>query len=126
MKKPHRVQDYLEHMVQATERAIRYLEPFRTVEAFAQNERIQDAIIRNIEIIGEAARHIQRQHPQFITAHPEVPWLDMSNMRNKMIHNYFDVSLKVVWSTVKKDLPHLKQQADTLLAEYRKQNPPSR
>lgn len=115
MKHPERVEDYLEHISEAIERATEYLRPFDTCDAFKQQRRDQDAIIRNIEIIGEAARKIQEAAPEFVKAHPEVPWSHMRGMRNKVIHDYFDVELTVVWSTVKNDLPQLKQQIDALL-----------
>ena len=82
---------------------------------FARNQQAQDAVIRNIEIIGEAANRVQREQPELVMAHPELPWIEMRGMRNKMIHNYFDVSLEIVWATVKNDLPKLKQQIDALL-----------
>ena len=60
MKHPERVDDYLEHIVQAIQRATEYIERFGDVSAFRQSQRDQDAVIRNIEVIGEAARQIQR------------------------------------------------------------------
>jgi uncharacterized protein with HEPN domain len=125
MRHPERVEDYLEHIAQAIQRATEYVERVGTVSAFRQNQRDQDAVIRNIEIIGEAASHIQRHAPGFVTAHPELPWIEMRGMRNKMIHDYFDVEADVVWSTVKDDLPRLKQQIDDLLKEQRGGPPPA-
>ncbi|HTG59187.1 MAG TPA: DUF86 domain-containing protein [Terriglobia bacterium] len=119
MKHPERVEDYLEPFAQAIERAIQYVEHFGSVVALQQNQQVQDAVIRNIEIIGEAASRIHKQAPEFVMAHPQLPWIEMRGMRNKMIHNYFDVSLTVVWNTIKHDLPRLKQQIDSLLSEYR-------
>ena len=115
MKHPERVEDYLEHIAPASERAIAYVKQFDSVEALQRNQQAQDAVIRNIEIIGEAASRVQREQPEFVTAHPELPWIEMRGMRNKMIHNYFDVSLEIVWNTIKDDLPRLKQQIDALL-----------
>ncbi len=115
MKRPERVPDYLEHIAQAIQRAAEYIEGLGSVSAFRQSQRDQDAVIRNIEIIGEAANQIQKHAPEFVTAHPELPWIEMRGMRNKMIHDYFDVDLNLVWSTVKEDLPRLKQQIDDLL-----------
>jgi len=116
MKHPERVEDYLEHIAQAIQRAVDYVERFDSLSAFQQGQLEQDAVIRNIEIIGEAARQIQRQAPEFVTAHPELPWLDMRDMRNRMIHAYFDVNISVVWNTVKNDLPSLKQQIEPLVS----------
>ncbi|MGH6846959.1 MAG: HepT-like ribonuclease domain-containing protein [Methylocella sp.] len=115
MKHPERVAGYLEHIAQAIQRTAEYIERLGSVSAFRQSQRDQDAVIRNIEIIGEAARQIQKHAPEFVTAHPELPWIEMRGMRNKMIHDYFDVDVNVVWSTVKDDLPRLKQQIDRLL-----------
>jgi len=120
MKHPERVEDYLEHIAQAIERATGYVQRFDSVEALQTDQQVQDAVIRNIEIIGEAASRIQKQAPEFVTAHPELPWIEMRGMRNKMIHNYFDVSLTVVWNTIKDNLPPLKQQIDALLIAYRR------
>lgn len=119
MKHPERAEDYLEHIAQAIQRAMEYIERLGSVSAFRQSQRDQDAVIRNIEIIGEAARQIQQLAPEFVTAHPELPWIEMRGMRNKMIHNYFDVDVNVVWKTVKDNLPQLKQQIEGLLNEQR-------
>lgn len=124
MRHPERVEDYLEHIVQAIQRATEYVERLRNVDAFRQSQRDQDAVIRNIEIIGEAASRIQRSAPEFVAAHPELPWIEMRSMRNKMIHDYFDVDGNVVWSTVKNDLPRLKQQLDDLLEGPRRKLEP--
>jgi uncharacterized protein with HEPN domain len=124
MRHPERVEDYLEHIAQAIQRAAEYVERFDSLSAFQKSQLEQDAVIRNIEIIGEAVSQIQKQAPEFVTAHPELPWLDMRDMRNRMIHAYFDVNLSIVWSTVKDDLPRLKQQIDDLLNEQRRSAPP--
>ena len=64
----------------------------------------QDSVIRRIEIIGEAARRIS---PEIRTAYPDIPWTEMIGMRNLMIHDYDDIDLEIVWSTVQRDLPRL-------------------
>ena len=119
MKHPERVADYLEHIAEAIDRATGYIDPFQTLEALLRDHKTQDAIVRNIEIIGEAAGNIQKMDPDFVANHPELPWVEMRGMRNKIIHNYFDVDWEVVWSTVKDDLSRLKQQIDALLLEQR-------
>jgi uncharacterized protein with HEPN domain len=116
---PERVADYLEHIAEAIERATSYLHPFQTLEALLLDHKTQDAIVRNIEIIGEAAGKIQKMDSDFVANHPELPWVQMRGMRNKMIHNYFDVDWEVVWSTVKEDLSRLKQQIDVLLLDLK-------
>ncbi len=121
MKHPERIEDYLEHIAQAIQRATSYIEDFKNAEALQQDSKTQDAVIRNIEIIGEAANRIQNMSPEFVASHAELPWLEKRGMRNKMIHEYFDVDWGMVWDTVNDDLPELKQQIDGLLAVYRQE-----
>lgn len=78
---------------------------------FEQNWEKFDAVVRNLEIIGEAARNI----PEEITEkYPELPWEEMVGMRNKVIHEYFGVDEEILWKTVTEDLPILKQQLEEL------------
>jgi uncharacterized protein with HEPN domain len=86
----------VEHIVQAIQRATRYIQHLDSAAALRQNEQIQDAVVRNIEIIGEAAGGIQNIIPEFVANHPELPWIEMRGMRNKMIHEYFDVDWGIV------------------------------
>ena len=71
--------------------------------------------MRNIEIIGEAVTKINSLAPDFINQHSQIPWAQMRAMRNVVVHEYFFVDLKVVWTTVRDDLPRLKHQIDDLL-----------
>ncbi len=101
---------YLEHILES----IRKIEDFVngiTKFEFDQSILIQDAVIRNIEIIGEATKKISKQ---FTQSHPEIPWQDMAGMRDKLIHDYLDVDLEVVWKTVESDLPLLKELIQNL------------
>lgn len=117
--KPERVEDYLKHIAEAIERATRYLQSMPDLAAFEKNTQVQDAVVRNIEVIGEAVNNIQRSEPDFTQRHPELPWAQMRAMRNVMIHEYFFVDLGTVWTTVKDDLPALKQQIDRLLLDLK-------
>jgi uncharacterized protein with HEPN domain len=72
---------------------------------FDGNVMIQDAVIRNIEIIGEATKKISKS---FTLGHQEIPWSEMAGMRDKLIHDYLDVDIDVVWKTIEVDLPLLK------------------
>ena len=80
---------------------------------FIADPRTQDAVVRNIEIVGEATRGVSDATR---TAHPEIPWRYMADMRNKVIHDYFRTDIEVVWDVVTNDLPPLRQQIDGLLA----------
>lgn len=112
---PERVADYLQHILGAIERAIIYAAQAGNSEAFKSHPLLQDGIVRNMEVIGEAAIKLHKVAPDIATIHPDIPWKDMRTMRNKLIHDYFDVDLDVVWSTVQQDLPTLAKQIRELL-----------
>jgi len=84
-------------------------------EQFKADTKTVDAVVRNIEIIGEAASHV----PEKITTdNPDIPWQDMRDMRNVLAHEYFGVNEKIIWNTVQEDLPPLVQQLKNLLVEH--------
>jgi uncharacterized protein with HEPN domain len=120
MKHALRIEDDLRHIAKAIDRITGYIQEIANTAALERDHKIQDAVIRNIEIIGEAANKIQKQSPEFVGAHPSLPWRQIRGMRNRMIHNYFDVNIDVLWSTVKDDLPKLKQQTDRLLIDLKR------
>ncbi len=104
-------------MLQAIRRIGRYAGAMDEA-AFLEDELVQDAVIRNIEVIGEAARNIERVHPDFSAKHPEVPWEDIYLMRNRVSHGYFSVDLEIIWKTVKRDVPVLERQIANLLSRF--------
>jgi len=110
-----RVRDYLEHIELAIERIGRYVAGLEQA-SFLSSEEKQDAVIRNIEIVGEAAQSIRRRHPEFAARHPEIPWGGIYGMRNAVAHGYFTVDLDVVWKAVCEDLPSLAVQVAALRA----------
>ena len=87
-------------------------------QSFSKDSMIQDAVIRNFEIIGEAARNVEKRYPQFAGEHPQVPWAVAYEMRNVLAHGYFKVDLRVVWQTIKRDLPQLQAQVGQLRNEW--------
>jgi uncharacterized protein with HEPN domain len=101
---------YLKHMSDAINKIIRYVGKIKRAE-FLKDELVQDGVIRQIEIIGEAAKRLSRN---FQENHPQIPWKDIVGMRNKLIHDYMGVDTGAVWDTVKKDIPILKKQIDAL------------
>jgi uncharacterized protein with HEPN domain len=104
-----RVPDYLGHILKAIERIARYTAGMDEA-AFLNSELVQDAVLRNIEIIGEAANSIQRATPEFAAQHHHIPWLVMYTMRNRVSHGYDKVDLELVWKTIQGDLPVLHTQ----------------
>ncbi|MDZ7699393.1 MAG: DUF86 domain-containing protein [Deltaproteobacteria bacterium] len=98
-----RDQVYFLDILQAARLALSYVKGM-TKEAFLADIQCQDSVVRRIEIIGEASRRIS---DQMKALHPSVPWKEMINMRNLMIHDYDDVDMEIVWDTVQQDLPSL-------------------
>jgi uncharacterized protein with HEPN domain len=116
LKHPERAEDYLAHIAEGIARAMDYVRDMADFVAFEKDRRTQDAVIRNIEVVGEAVSKIQRVSPEFIASHPDLPWARMRAMRNVAIHEYFFVDLQVVWKTATEDLPELKRRIEALQA----------
>jgi uncharacterized protein with HEPN domain len=95
---------YIEHILDSIEKIESYTKDL-TKKDFSKNDLVQDAVIRNFEIIGEASKKISNDLKQ--TYH-EISWKGISGMRDKLIHDYMGVDFKVIWTTIKKDLPILK------------------
>lgn len=106
MNKVLRVPDYLNHILFAIERIERHTSDVDEL-GFLNSELIQDAVIRNIEIIGEAANNIQRVDAAFAASNIEIPWQVMYTMRNRLTHGYDKVDFEMVWKTICNDLPDL-------------------
>jgi uncharacterized protein with HEPN domain len=73
---------------------------------------IQDAVVRNLQIIGEAAKKVS---PETRAASPDLPWRDMAGMRDRIVHDYFGVSLDIVWDVVTNHLPAVRESVQKLL-----------
>jgi uncharacterized protein with HEPN domain len=80
--------------------------------AFAQDDLVVDAVVRNITVIGEAARYIPRA---LIAQYPEIPWAKMAGFRNVVVHEYFGVDLAILWETARDDLPPLRPLLERIL-----------
>jgi uncharacterized protein with HEPN domain len=87
----------------------------RKIQPFDQNELVRIWVILHLEIIGEAARSIPQEYKN---NHPEVPWKQISRMRNVLIHIYFGVDHDIIWEVVEHDLPDLKSSVDAILAGH--------
>ncbi len=111
MKKDDSV--YLRHITDAIEIIEEYIHGLSN-DQFLSYGMAKDAVVREIEIIGEAANNISDEYQQ---SHPEVPWGKMIGIRNKIIHEYFSVNFSIVWDTVQDDLPILKESVKKLLQE---------
>lgn len=106
-----RDQAYLVDIREAALLAMQYVSG-KTYDDFLADIQCQDAVIRRIALIGEAARRVSEETR---AAHPQFPWREMVSMRNLVIHEYDDIDLAVVWDTVSKNLPDLMTLLDDLL-----------
>ena len=103
-----RLHDYLAHIAEAILKIESYVEEMDEV-SFLGSPITQDAVLRNIEIIGEASNNIIKKFPSFSNSHPEIPFAIAYQMRNAVSHGYFKVDLEIVWKTISNDLPSLYQ-----------------
>ena len=107
---------YLHDIQDAAKPCVRFTHGM-SYDAFISDEVIQSAVVRQLEIIGEASKQIPAH---FRASHLYVPWSDMRDMRNRLIHAYFGIDYDIVWETVRDDLPALLPILDRLLAEFDK------
>ncbi len=92
---------FLEDIIESIEKIDRYINVMDFV-SFAKDDKTVDAVVRNLEIIGEASKNI----PENIKAeHSEVPWHRMSGLRNVLAHEYFGIDLNIIWKIAKENLP---------------------
>lgn len=101
---------YIKHAIEAIDKIEKYLGDF-SYEEFSKNDMLIDAVVRELEIIGEAAHNFSEE---FKNQYPNIPFRDITDMRNFLIHEYFGVNTKIVWETCQTDLPGLKK----LLLEF--------
>ena len=105
--------DFLKDITEAAKRALTYSKNL-DYETFSKDIKTQDAIIRNIEIIGEAVKNIS---DDFRNLYPCIPWKNIAGMRDKLIHQYFGVNIDIVWNVVKTDLPEIIKQIEVILKQ---------
>ena len=108
--------DYIEDIINAMEKAMSFIEGMSYGE-FIEDDKGIFAVIRALEIIGEAAKKIPDEMRK---NYPEIPWKGMTGMRDKMSHEYFGVNLKLVWETVKERIPEAKPLFDKMFRDLEK------
>ncbi|GIO36817.1 DUF86 domain-containing protein [Paenibacillus antibioticophila] len=103
---------YLTHILECIENIFEFTQTGK--EEFFRQRIIQDAVIRNLEIMGEATKKISKEYRnQYLN----IPWREMAGLRDVLIHDYFGVDIQAVWSVVKNELPGLHKQIKVLLNE---------
>lgn len=108
-----RDRDYLGDIREAIRRIGTYIAGL-SYEQFMQDTKTQDAVVRNLEVIGEAAKNLSRP---LRNRHPQIPWKDLAGVRDKMIHHYFGINYEIVWTIAREELPGLLPQIDEILAK---------
>lgn len=97
---------YVEHILEAIEKIEKFVGN-SIFDNFKNNEQLQSAVVREISVIGEAAKKLSED---FKNSKPMIPWKDAVGMRDKLVHDYFEIDIVMVWKTIKEDLPDLKQK----------------
>ena len=105
--------DYLQDMLENANRAIQFVANMN-YEVFAKDDKTVYAVIRAVEIIGEAASNIPEN---VISKYSEIPWRDVKGLRNKLVHRYFGINMEVVWQTIHEDLPMIIEALENILAQ---------
>ena len=101
---------YLTHIADALNRIVAFTAEGR--RSFMEDTKTQDAVVRNFEIIGEASKLVSSN---FKKRHADIPWREMAGTRDRLIHEYFGVSLAMVWQIVEQEVPKLRRQIASLL-----------
>lgn len=107
-----KIEPFLTHILESIDRIERFCEGYDFAR-FSTDEKTSEAVIRQLEVIGEAITHLEQDFKQ---QYPDIPWGDITGMRNHLIHEYWDVNLEDVWQTVIEDVPVLKQEIKKIVA----------
>ncbi len=102
---------YLQDILDSISRIENYVEDM-TYEDFVDDQKTVDAVVRNIEIIGEATKNVPEDVRE---TYPDLPWREMAGMRDKMIHGYFEILHGILWETIKHDLSVIKPRIREML-----------
>lgn len=109
---------YLDHIFESLSKAVAYIGK-TSYEDFASDEEKQDAVIRKIEVTGEATKRLSTELRK---KYDHIPWRAIAGMRDKLIHDYFDVDIDTVWETVKSDIPDLIFEIQLIIADLEREN----
>jgi uncharacterized protein with HEPN domain len=110
-----RARDYLSHMLDAVGQIQHYISG-KSAEDFRSDRLLQDGVVRNFEILGEAARNLLDAVPDASLKFPGIPFAAIYGMRNQLAHGYFAIDLDVVWKVVERDIPGLRKELEKAIA----------
>lgn len=102
---------FIQHMLDSIMLIEKYLQG-KTKDDFLSSEQLQDAVIRRLEIIGEAVKNLPEE---IFKKHPALPWKQVAGMRDILIHQYFGIDLELTWEVIQVEVPALKSKLETLL-----------
>jgi uncharacterized protein with HEPN domain len=105
--------EFLAHAIDACRRIESYVERMDAA-IFLGTPLVQDAVLRNFEVLGEAIARLRDEDPVLVATHADVPWRDSIAFRNRLIHGYASVDFEVVWATIQTDLPKLRQRLESI------------
>lgn len=108
--------DRLLHIKESIDNVFEFMEG-KTVNDLSNDKLLFYGVVKNVEIIGEAAYMLTKE---FIASHPETPWIDIIGMRHILVHGYYTASPLFIWDTYKNDLDVLKQQIEVYISEFSK------
>ncbi len=117
--RPLRVHDYLGHMLDAVSRIQQYTQG-KNAEVFLSDQLLQDAVVRNFEVLGEASRKLLDAMPDAAARFRDIPFAAIYGMRNQLSHGYFAIDWDTVWKTIERDLPALRTALEDAIADLDK------
>lgn len=106
---------YLQHILDALLRILEYTS-LGGWETFRSDKKSQDAVVRNLEIIGEAVKHLSNPLRERMQ---DIPWKKIAGMRDELIHEYFGVDMGIVWKVIENEIPKLKVKIEQLLQDFK-------
>lgn len=113
---PERIPDYIGHMAEALDRVLEYTQGMSEAE-FLANRLVQDAVLRNLEVLGEAANNCVKNLPTVAEKYPAIPFAQIYGLRNQLTHGYTTVDLEIVWNVIARRVPELQGQIAQVLKE---------